>query len=76
MFGSPAAAYGQSDMPDPPAYGPQSDRVSQATGMISVQAGCTLAEAFDLLRERAFVLDQMLELTAIDVIDGALRFDD
>jgi hypothetical protein len=44
--------------------------------MISVQAGCTLAEAFDLLRERAFVLDQMLELTAIDVIDGALRFDD
>jgi hypothetical protein len=63
-------------MPDPPAYGPQSDRVSQATGMISVQAACTLAEAFDLLRERAFVLDQMLELTAIDVIGGALRFDD
>jgi AmiR/NasT family two-component response regulator len=63
-------------MPDPPAYGPQSDRVSQATGIISVQAGCTLAEAFDLLRERAFALGQTLELTALDVIDGVLRFDE
>ena len=44
--------------------------------MISVQAECTLAEAFDLLRERAFVLDQMLEHTALDVVDGIIRFDD
>jgi hypothetical protein len=76
MFRTRGAAYGESDMPDPPAHGPQSDRVSQATGMISVQAGCTLAEAFDLLRERAFARGQMLEFTAIDVIDGARRFDE
>ena len=56
--------------------GPQSDRVSQATGMISVQALCDVREAFDLLRERAFVLNQTLELTALDVIDGEVRFDD
>jgi AmiR/NasT family two-component response regulator len=62
-------------MAEPPAYGPQSDRVSQATGMISVQAGCTLAEAFDLLRERAFALGQMIEHTALDVLDGLIRFD-
>jgi AmiR/NasT family two-component response regulator len=62
-------------MPIPPTSGPQSDRVSQATGMISVQVRCTVAEAFDLLRERAFALGQALELTALDVVDGTLRFD-
>jgi hypothetical protein len=62
-------------MLDPPTYGPQSDRVSQATGMISAQVPCSIAEAFDLLRERAFKLDQMLEHTALDVIDGLIRFD-
>jgi hypothetical protein len=43
--------------------------------MVSVQAGCSIAEAFDLLRERAFTIAQALELTALDVIDGILRFD-
>jgi hypothetical protein len=55
--------------------GPDSDRVLQATGMISVQATCSLAEAFDLLRERAFALDQTPEHTALDVLDGIIRFD-
>jgi hypothetical protein len=62
-------------MPDLPATGPTSPRVLQATGMISVQAHCTVAAAFDLLRERAFELDQTLEVTAIDVIDRVLRFE-
>ena len=56
------------------ATGPQSDRVSQATGMISVQAECSLAAAFDLLRERAFADEQSLQDTALDVIDGIIRF--
>ena len=60
---------------DPPRQGPYSDRVSQATGIVSVQADCRMAEAFDLLRERAFALDQTLEHTALDVLDGVLRFD-
>jgi AmiR/NasT family two-component response regulator len=63
-------------MADPPATGPQSDRVSQATGMISVQAGCTLAEAFELLRARAMLLGQTLEDTALDTLDHIIRFDE
>jgi AmiR/NasT family two-component response regulator len=62
-------------MPGRPSWGPQSDRVSQATGMVSAQAACTLPEAFDLLRERAFAIGQQLELTALDVLDGVIRFD-
>jgi AmiR/NasT family two-component response regulator len=62
-------------MANPSRHGPQSDRISQATGMISVQAACSLAEAFDLLRERAFAMNQTLEYTALDVIDGEIRFD-
>lgn len=75
MYGCSAEAYGQSVMPDPPREGPQSPRVSQATGMVSVQATCSIPEAFNLLRERAFALDQSLEHTALDVIDGFVRFD-
>jgi AmiR/NasT family two-component response regulator len=63
-------------MPEARRYGPQSDRVSQATAMISAQAGCDLADAFDLLRERAFTMGQSLEITALDVIDGVIHFDD
>jgi hypothetical protein len=75
LYGFAATAYGPSGMPDLPRTGPQSARALQATGMISVQAACTLVEAFDLLRERALALDQTLEVTALDVIDGEIRFD-
>jgi hypothetical protein len=63
-------------MPDLPANGPTSARVLQATGVISVQADCTLATAFDLLRERAFALDQPLDVTALYVLEHLVRFDD
>jgi hypothetical protein len=43
--------------------------------MVSAQAACTLPEAFDLLRERAFAIGQQLELTALDVLDGVIQFD-
>jgi AmiR/NasT family two-component response regulator len=58
-----------------PATGPDSDRVAHATGVISVQAGCTLPEAFDLLRARAVKVGQTLEHTALDVIDHIIRFE-
>jgi len=58
-----------------PETGPTSPRVQQAIGMISVQADCTIADAFDLLRERAFALEQTLEHTALDVIERKIRFD-
>jgi hypothetical protein len=63
-------------MPDG-AYGEHlGDRVHQATGMISAQAECDLTEALALLIVRAAELGQTLETTALDVIDGVIRFDD
>ena len=61
-------------MSDPRRVGPNGDRVSQATGMGSVPAECTGAQAFDLLRERAFALGKTLEQTALDVIAGKILF--
>ena len=75
LAGHSTATYGPLRMADATDTGPQSDRVLQATGMASVQARCTLPEAFDLLRERAFALDQTLEFTAIDVVNRVIRFD-
>jgi hypothetical protein len=59
-------------MPD----GPVSDRVREATGIVAVQARCGLDEALRLLANRADALLQSLEHTALDVIDGIIRFDE
>jgi len=48
--------------------------IHQATGMVSVQAGVTIDEAFLLLRARAFSLDRPLDVVARDVVDRRLRF--
>lgn len=53
---------------------PTSDRVLQATEMISALADCALPEAFDLPRERAVSFGQELEDTALGVIGGVIRF--
>lgn len=70
MYGLSAKAYRRSGM-----AGPISHRVAQATGMISVQAGCDLDEALQLLIIRAESIGESLEDTALDVIDGIIRFD-
>ena len=49
--------------------------VNQACGMISVQAGCDVDDAFGRLQTRAAELGQSVEHTALDVIDGIVRFD-
>ena len=49
--------------------------VSQASGMVARQLECGVIEAFDRLRDRSVDLDQSLEHTALDVIDGVIRFD-
>jgi hypothetical protein len=61
--------------PDRPTHGPQSDRITQAIEVIRSQVRCGPDRAFDLLRERALLLDQTLEHTALDVLDEILRFD-
>lgn len=47
--------------------------VHQATGMISVQSGVTLADALLLLRARAFAAERQLDAVARDVVDRVLR---
>jgi GAF domain-containing protein len=49
--------------------------VHQATGMISVQAGASVADALDLLRAYAFAEDRSLGSVAADVVSGRLRLD-
>jgi hypothetical protein len=43
--------------------------------MVAAQVGCDLIEAFDRLKIRATAMGQTLEDTALDVIDGVIRFD-
>lgn len=49
--------------------------VHQATGMISVQLGISVGDAFTRLRARAFADDRPLSEVAIDVVARRIRFD-
>jgi AmiR/NasT family two-component response regulator len=48
--------------------------VHQATGMISEQLGCEIAEALGLLRERAQDTGETLDDAAADVVARLTRF--
>jgi len=50
--------------------------VHQATGMVSVQLGVSLAEALVRLRAHAWAADRLLADVAADVVSRRLRFDD
>jgi hypothetical protein len=47
--------------------------VHQASGMVSVRAGVSLAQALLLLRARAFASDRPISAVARDVLDGVLE---
>ena len=49
-------------------------QVHQATGMVMVQLGVTIEQAFLLLRARAFSIDRPLNDVAVDVVERRLRF--
>ena len=51
-------------------------RVSQAAGMVSVQAGCDVDRALALMQSRARESGVKLDELASGVIDGAIRFDE
>jgi hypothetical protein len=51
-------------------------QVHQATGMISVQLGVTLAEALVRLRAHAYAEDRLIAEVAADVVARRLRFGD
>jgi hypothetical protein len=48
--------------------------VHQATGMISVQSGVSLADALLILRARSFAAERPLDAVARDVVDRVIRF--
>jgi hypothetical protein len=49
-------------------------QVHQATGMVSVQAGATIADAYLMLRARAFAEGRPLTEVATDVVERRVRF--
>jgi hypothetical protein len=52
----------------------QSDRVAQATGMVSVQAACSVDEALAMIEERARTIDLTAEEVAESVVERQFRF--
>ena len=50
-------------------------RVSQASGMVSVQADCSVGEALELLKERARASGQSLEELAEQIVERRIRFE-
>jgi hypothetical protein len=50
--------------------------VHQATGMVSVQLGVTLAEALLRLRAHAYASEQTMSAVAADVVNRRIRFED
>ena len=52
----------------------QSDRVAQASGMVSVQAQCSVDDAFAMIEERAQTIDLTAEEVADSVVDRRFRF--
>ena len=49
-------------------------RVSQASGMVSVQAKCTIAEALQLLRDRALVSGKSVNEIAEATVERHISF--
>ena len=49
--------------------------VSQASGMVSVQAQCSVSEALDLMKERAHATGRTLREVADATLDRKMRFD-
>ena len=48
--------------------------VHQATGMVSVRAGVSMAEALVLLRAHSYATEQPILKVAAEVLDGELTF--
>jgi hypothetical protein len=51
-----------------------SHRVSQAQGMVSTQAACTISDALDMMKDRAALDGLTLEQIATGVLDRRIRF--
>lgn len=52
----------------------QSARVARASGMVAVQARCSMEHALLLMRERAVITGQTLEQIADTALDHTINF--
>jgi hypothetical protein len=59
---------------DDALVGVREAEIHQATGMVSIQLGVPIEEAFLMLRARAFALEQPLDQLARDVVARRIRF--
>ena len=57
-----------------PASEEHNPQVSQASGMVSVQADCTVEEALALMKDRARVSGQTLAEVAAATVERRIRF--
>jgi AmiR/NasT family two-component response regulator len=65
-------------LPDSPLLDGAADLravVHQAAGMVSVQSDCTITDALDLIRARAFADDQPIDEVSTRIVQRALRLD-
>jgi hypothetical protein len=69
--GAPAGTLHELLAKEPPHWA----SIHQATGMVAVQLGVPLDEAFVRLRAHAFARQLALELVARDIVDGHLHLD-
>lgn len=49
--------------------------VHQATGMLSVQYGCTISDAFALIQARSFAEDRPIDSIATDIVEHTFRLE-
>ncbi len=73
--GKPAAAYVAPVVIDEPAGEQLGDRVHQAQMLVAAQANCDMLAALAALIIKATETHQTLNETALDVLDGIIRFD-
>ncbi|MGO9872943.1 MAG: hypothetical protein ACLPVY_04015 [Acidimicrobiia bacterium] len=62
------------DADNPLSKAPHGAAIYQASGMVSVQANCTTAEALGMMKERSLVSDQTLDEIAHAVLERRIRF--
>ena len=62
------------DDANPLSHAPYGVTVDQASGMVSVQAACTCAEALGMMKERALATTRTVEDVAHAVIEHRTRF--
>ena len=68
--------YGLRAMPDLPTNSQPGDDIHRVTELVAKQAGVSMPRARQLLIAMSNEIGESLEHTALDVLDGIIRFDE